>query len=99
MDEIRFIIHEEWSNFLTLSELAALTRTDRDQILIYSEYGLVTPVGRADSEPGFELDAIQKIRTIRRLREELGVNLAGIAVIMELLEKLKRLQAEVDWLR
>ena len=36
---------------------------------------------------------------IQRLRAELGVNLAGVAVVLELLAKVAQLQEELDWLK
>jgi hypothetical protein len=33
------------------------------------------------------------------LRGEIGVNLAGIAVILDLLDRLRALQSRNDWLR
>jgi DNA-binding transcriptional MerR regulator len=42
----------------------------------------------------FDAAAVPRLRTIRRLRENLGINVAGVAVILDLLEKLQALQRE-----
>ena len=39
------------------------------------------------------------MRLIQRLRAELGVNLAGVAVVLELWQKVAQLQEELDWLK
>ena len=47
----------------------------------------------------FDGAAVPRLRMIRRLREELGVNLAGIAVILDLRDKLRTLQRENEMYR
>jgi DNA-binding transcriptional MerR regulator len=42
----------------------------------------------------FDAAAVPRLRTIRRLRENLGINVAGIAVVLDLLDKLAALQRE-----
>lgn len=98
MDELRIVMQHGWSSYLSLSELAAITQVHPDLILRFREFGLIDAVTDG-VEPLFDLAAIQKVRTIRRLRSEMGVNLAGVAVILELLDQIKRLQAEIEWLR
>ena len=99
MDEFRIILQQSWSNHLSLHELAAITQVHPDLILRFQEFGLIDPIGAEGGEPLYDLAVIQKVRTIRRLRAEMGVNLAGVAVILELLDKIKQLQAEIEWLR
>jgi hypothetical protein len=42
---------------------------------------------------------VPRLRTICRLRESLGINLAGVAVVMDLLDKFCALQRENEILR
>jgi DNA-binding transcriptional MerR regulator len=58
----------------------------------FVEFGLLTPIKGAPSR--FDASAVPRLRTILRLRESLGINLAGIAVVLDLLDKLCALQRE-----
>ena len=65
----------------------------------YVEYGLLEPVQRAGSQPLFAAACLARLQRIERLRHDLGVNLAGIAVILDLLDRLTALQREVAYWR
>ena len=41
-------------------------------------------------------EEVLQLRRIRRLRSELGINLAGVEVILRLLERLETLQQELE---
>ena len=49
-------------------------------------YGLLEPVSLENSRPWFDARALLRLRKIRRLREDLGINLAGIAVVLDQLD-------------
>lgn len=65
----------------------------------YEEFGLLEP--RPDRRGGaLYSDAdIERIRRIRRLTDDLGVNLAGVAAILHLRRQVIALQREMDALR
>ena len=64
------------------------------------EYGLIEPRARRGTQWLFDTACIARLRTIERLRRDLGANLAGIAVILDLLDRLHTLQREVEqWRR
>ena len=85
---------------LTLDALAACTGVHPVVLERYMEFGLIDPTEPIDplGSPGQELvfDAavVSRVRTIEHLRGEMGVNLAGVAVILDLLDRLRALQAE-----
>ena len=47
----------------------------------------------------FDPAIVARVRVISRLRESLGINLAGISVILDLLDRVRALQQERDWPR
>src|ERR1044071_9195768 len=83
---------------ITLEDLAVACDLHPDVVLRYVEIGLLEPASR---ERGvvFTYGSVLRVRTILRLRRELGVNLNGVAVILDLTERLRRLQREIDDLR
>jgi DNA-binding transcriptional MerR regulator len=85
---------------LTLEGLAACTDMHPTRIAYFVEYGLIEPVAQTDSQWLFDPVCIARLRMIERLRRDLGANLAGIAVILDLLDRLSTLQREVEqWRR
>ena len=62
------------------------------------ELGLVTPI-RQQGAMFFDPSAVSRLRTVARLRQSLGINLAGISVILDLVDKICALQRENENLR
>jgi chaperone modulatory protein CbpM len=84
---------------LTLEELAHSARLHPDLVASLVDFGLLEPVGRDGPRLLFDMAAVLRVRAIQRLRHDLGVNLPGVAVILDLIERLRALQRELDALR
>ena len=85
---------------LTLESLAACTGVPPARLEYFVEYGLLEPIARTGTQWLFDPACIVRLRMIERLRRDLGANLAGIAVILDLLDRLTALQREVEqWRR
>jgi MerR family transcriptional regulator, heat shock protein HspR len=85
---------------LTLESLAACAGVHPALITYFVEYGLLEPSARTGTQWLFDTACIARLRMIERLRRDLGANLAGIAVILDLLDRLTTLQREVEqWRR
>ena len=62
----------------------------------YEKLGLVHP-RRADNRNRLYSESdIERLRQIQRLTRDLGVNLAGVEVILDLLDRIEHLRAEVE---
>lgn len=84
---------------LTLDALAAHAGMHPGLVQQFVELGLVEPVGSDGVSVVFDASAVPRLRMIRRLRESLGINLAGIAVILDLRDRFCALQRENETLR
>jgi chaperone modulatory protein CbpM len=84
---------------VTLDGLAARTGLHPTLIERFVEYGLIEPVERAGAHMLFDLDCVARVRKIERLRRHLGTNLASVAVILDLLDRLSKLEQEIERLR
>ena len=79
----------------------------RTQTLRYYEsLGLIQPARTRGNQRVFSRRDIERVHRVRNLMEELGVNLAGIEVVLRLLDRLtesenekKQLQSEIKKLR
>jgi MerR family transcriptional regulator, heat shock protein HspR len=83
---------------LTLEDLALHAAMHPAMVERLVEFGLVTPM-RQEGANLFDPSAVSRLRTIGRLRRMLGINLAGISVILDLVDKIRALQRENENLR
>lgn len=84
---------------LTLEALAASAGLHPALVERFVEFGLLEPVEWVGAQLLFDVAAVPRLRLIDRLRCDIGVNLAGIAVILDMLDRLRALQHETEWQR
>jgi len=84
---------------LTLDGLAVRTGLHPALIERFVEYGLIEPSELAGAQMLFDVGCVVRVRKIERLRHDLGTNMASVAVILDLLDRVNRLQREVERLR
>ena len=84
---------------LTLETVAA--RAGLHPVLVerFVEFGLVEPAERTGAELRFDTACLPRLVAISRLRTDLGVNLHGVAVILDLVDRLAALERELTRLR
>lgn len=80
---------------LTLNELCHACSSSAEWVIELVEQGALEPVGREQSQWRFTVTSLQRVHTAMRLQRDLGVNLAGIALALDLLDEIKVLQARV----
>lgn len=95
----QIILRRKERQGLTLDALAASAGMHPALVERFVELGLIEPIERAGAWSVFDVSAVPRLRMIGRLRESLGINLAGVAVILDLLDKFCALQRENDVLR
>lgn len=81
-----------------ISIAAELTGTHPRTLRIYEEKGLVQPARRNNNRLYSEQD-LDRVRLIRHLTQEVGLNLAGVEVVLEVYERLeiRRSKDAVTW--
>jgi len=72
-------------DLLRLEEAAARTGVHPEVLRRFIEFGLI----QAEAGELLDAEAVHRIQIIQRLRCDLGVNLQGVGVILELLDRLK----------
>src|SRR5579859_5221141 len=89
-----------------ISVAARLVGVHEQTLRYYERAGLVEPARSKGRIRLYSLHDLERVRQIRRLTDEMGVNLAGVEVIMRLTDHIRRLegritdtQAEVQRLR
>lgn len=85
-------------DYLTLEMLAASAGLHPALVERFIEFGLLGPIERAGAELFFNAAALTRLRLIERLRRDIGINLAGVGVVLDMLNRLCQLQRENEWL-
>ncbi len=62
----------------------------------YEQLGLVLPGRSQGNLRLYSASDIDRLRQISRLTDELGVNLAGVQIILDMRERLEQLQLEME---
>src|SRR5215471_14891566 len=84
----------------SLEAVVHLTGVSRRSILVYCKSGLVRSTGDPQQgEFSFDDEGIYQIRRVEHLRSVHGINLAGIRMIFDLMNELRRLENEVRFHR
>jgi MerR family transcriptional regulator, heat shock protein HspR len=85
----------EGTGYFVISVAARMLGLHAQTLRSYERQGLVTPSRTKGRIRLYSLEDIQRAQLIRRLIEDLGVNLAGVEVIMRLTDRIRDLEAEV----
>ncbi len=76
-------------------ETAEYCQLEVQMIRCLQAAGLVEGIAISDEERRYRDEDIAQLRRIRRLHRDLGVNLAGIEIILRLTARLEELQREL----
>ena len=82
-----------------ISVAARMIGVHAQTLRTYEREGLLAPQRSAGGVRMYSDADIDRLRTIRRLVNDLGVNLAGCDIIMNLTQRIDELQAEMAALR
>ncbi len=91
---INGIIIEENSLF-TLSELSQACGQPAEWIVALVEEGVIEPEGENQRGWRFRGHCLRRVRIVQRLEFDLGVNLAGAALVLDLLEEVEALRQQL----
>jgi MerR family transcriptional regulator/heat shock protein HspR len=84
------------TRFVMISTVAERFDVHPQTLRMYEREGLLTPVRSAGNTRLYDEDTIKRLETILFLTRELGVNLAGVEVILNLRQQMNEMQQEVD---
>lgn len=83
----------------TIKTAAELCGLHEQSLRMYERRGLITPRRSAGNIRRFCDEDVERIRFIKRLIDDLGVNLAGVEVILHMRQQLLEAQQELEALR
>ena len=80
--------------YFTISAVASMFNVHPQTLRLYEREGLLRPERSAGNTRLYTRRDIDHLSTILNLTREMGVNLAGVTIIMDLLRKLRAAQEE-----
>ena len=86
---------EEDTTLLSMAELCRACGVHAELITEYVEYGILEPRGRELMEWRFTPSSLRRAQRALRLQEDLNINAAGIALVLELLDEVSDLRARL----
>lgn len=82
-----------------ISVAARIIGVHEQTLRYYERAGLLTPARSRGRIRLYSTHDLERVRYIRRLVDDLGVNLAGVDVIMRLTDRIRALEGEIERLR
>jgi len=79
-----------------ISIVAEMVETHPQTLRMYERMGLVNPCRTRNNIRLYSESDVEQVRRIQHLTQELGVNLAGVEVIFDLLREVQRLREEME---
>lgn len=92
------IIVEE-SQSLTLDEFCQVIQVHQQIIIQMVEYHLLHPEGDAPENWRFNPITLKRAKTAASFYHDLGINMAGVALALDLLNQIENLQYQVDLIK
>lgn len=90
----RTVISQQGDTLISFERVATITQTSVTTIHSFIRLGVIEPEGSM-----LRLEDTLRVMKIMRLRRDLGLNLIGAAMVLELTEENHRLRSQLDALR
>jgi MerR family transcriptional regulator/heat shock protein HspR len=82
-----------------ISIVAQMLHIHPQTLRLYEREGFIKPSRTQGNTRVYSEDDVEQLKMIRRLTRDLGINLAGVQVIMDLKKKIEEMQKEINALR
>ena len=82
----------EDSYMVTLDELCRSCRVETETVTLLVAEGILEPRGADIEHWRFSVGSLRRVKTVIHLQRDLGVNLAGAALALELLDQIAQLE-------
>jgi len=89
-------MQQEGKEYFSIGIVAQMLRVHPQTLRLYERRGLVRPTRTEGNTRLYSREDIERLRMILRLANDLGVNLAGIEVILKMRERIEQLERERD---
>ena len=92
-------LNQPWNDdepCFVISVAARMIRVHTQTLRYYEREGLLEPARSRGNIRLYSQRDIEKLRRIKTLTEELGINLAGVQVVMRLMDRMGEMEQEIQ---
>lgn len=82
--------------FFSISAVAKMFSVHQQTIRLYEKEGLICPNRSAGNTRLFSEEDVDRLEEVIHLTHELGINLAGVEMILKLKKQMKKMQADMN---
>jgi MerR family transcriptional regulator, heat shock protein HspR len=82
--------------FFSISAVAKMFSVHQQTIRLYEKEGLITPKRSTGNTRLFSEEDVDKLEQVIYLTHELGINLAGVEMVLRLQKQIKKMQKEIN---
>ncbi|PCI74509.1 MerR family transcriptional regulator [Candidatus Dependentiae bacterium] len=82
--------------FYSISVVAKMFSVHQQTIRLYEKEGLISPKRTEGNTRLFSEDDVERLEEVINLTHKLGINLAGVEMILKLQKKIKKLQDDMN---
>lgn len=86
-------------SLLLISQIAKMLQVHPQTLRLYERHGLITPARTKGNTRLYSWQDLEQMRAILYLTRTLGVNLAGVEIILSMQRKIEALRQDIDALR
>jgi len=94
MKTVKGVIIE--GEFISLDELIEALQVEPNFVIELVEYELIEPKGKTQQEWQFDEVSFKRARLARNFYHDLEINMPGIALALDLLERIEKLEHELN---
>ncbi len=81
---------------LSLQELCSACHVEPAWLIQLVEEGILEPQGKAHESWHFTGSSLRRVLIVRRLQDDLGVNMQGAALALDMLQEIERLRCRLS---
>jgi chaperone modulatory protein CbpM len=89
----------ELSETLSLMELTEKSGVSVEIVIEMVQFDIIHPKGQEPESWRFAVSALHRLQKALRLQQDLEINLAGVALTLDLVEEVDRLKSEIARLK
>ena len=82
----------EENDLVTLADLCRSCTVETETITTLVAEGILDPMGRDVEHWHFTVSSLRRVKTVIHLQRDLGINLAGAALALDLLDRIAELE-------
>ena len=83
------------STEITIVELCEVCSVEITLVDEFVDEGILKPIGGVREERRFPYSSVRRARTVLHLQRDLGLNLAGAALALDLLDRIESLRSQL----